>query len=877
MGEKALASILETLLTLSVHMFHQGDLATFAELLEERLSAWRLETTHNNKIRFHRNFMRWTASVLVVPFSLNGEELIARYTLENVFRKDSVTIHETTKGRLRGQILTAEAFKNDTIFRSSNRKKVQVALLEDLKDLAKLRKGEHVYVAKGDVDFLNKINRIYGKGIANVVLLEMKQALQETLDDLQQEYRLSREVSMVFGGDEISLSFPPSRLNPHQVEIFLNRLRESAAQAVRQRYGVAQFKGIQKSLDRFSPEEQKNILERLQKECGVTVNLRSTVDPETGEINNLALFPLGPGKNPLVSLETVTVFLNAILNPGVGQADSVKGHLNWLPIEGVAPTFRNGYLWYPTVSFGAVDIWDVLKEKTPNQPPTWPTREDERILLIADAFHRAEDALREAKKLRNTVKVGLYEKHGHTHAVPVGGQAPSPIPSVKVATRDQDPLDHRFLTETAFRRTTYRTAEEGRNVCLIQIGAVYTGPVIEEKIRGLSAKERMEEYRGGLEWVGLRGLNEIHGYTVGDQTIHGLLDAVAENLPTNWKMKAMSRFSDTIQIALEIETRSAPTDQEVGKFLDKVKETFQKKRKEEPNGVTIAQITATVVQTKESPSPGIAFEKLEATSALLSVPDEFFTKEGNRVRRYDKTLEPQIESWHEERALQAVRDLSQWEKKKNQETVDKLTELMRDIPSGLVDLDPRPLVPERLGEKIPRNTNLTLFYKAIGIAYRFFGFLTDIETKPHRFINLQDYFPKENTLLKPHLELLLSVTAEKVKNGTFQADRLVIATGAKGEELKRQEAALLDRFPTLAGALFVATSVKNERLKLLPVVEALQNNPENSLEVIAFDEPSLTLDLEGLPEDFPISYRIFTIAEVIRKALKILSYLQTNA
>jgi hypothetical protein len=173
--------------------------------------------------------------------------------------------------------------------------------------------------------------------------------------------------------------------------------------------------------------------------------------------------------------------------------------------------------------------------------------------------------------------------------------------------------------------------------------------------------------------------------------------------------------------------------------------------------------------------------------------------------------------------------------------------------------------------RITKDQEKNLFYGAVITAYRFFGYLTDKKTEQHYFINLRDYFDGKNTRQKHHLELLLSMIADRVENGSLKSNQLLIGTGAEGEELDEQADQLLYQFGSLEGAHFVATPVDENGLQQLSLaVKAVQDVGGRSLEVISLEGASQKLGTPEVPAGFVLTYKTFRIGEVMQKVLEII-------
>ncbi|MBU2436121.1 MAG: methyltransferase domain-containing protein, partial [Candidatus Omnitrophica bacterium] len=518
---------------------------------------------------------------------------------------------------------------------------------------------DDIYRIFVDVDFLKDENSVYCKTIVNFLLHgKISKIIEDELSCIKNDLSKDKEILYYSSGEEkdiTSLGLANKELN-----YFLKGIVRRIKATLRRRYCVAALTNLKELSENLGRKQYSQLLKIIEE--------NSLVFDQTKRLGGPLVVFASKGKKPQLALEEYFTNLNCKLNK-VQIPHCLKGSFSWLENEWI---FNQGYLKIPTVSMGYVLLKDIYKEINQfdikeNMPSSWQKRrpgKEELKRIFSVSKHRAEDALLGAKLERDSVFGGdklLYPSHIHQEKKGVRKVSTQPIVSL-VPKKYQGGHDPRIMKENYYRKRISSFVGSRRKQMLL-FEVVYGTEELDELGKGMTLEERIENFRGTKDGVGLKGINDLYGHGKGDEEIKNLAMVIFTILkdilePFGYKNPPpTTRFIDKFYTCiprLKLETIEQLADRITGDF-NRIGRDFDSKEAR----VTIKKLTISLVLFDEADSLGELFERIDTLSISQKGFQAHKTRGGNLLKIYSPYCEESAREYCQEQAIRSAKKLEE--------------------------------------------------------------------------------------------------------------------------------------------------------------------------------------------------------------------------
>jgi GGDEF domain-containing protein len=495
-------------------------------------------------------------------------------------------------------------------------------------NLRALSTGERAWLINGDFNGLREINSLFGRTAVDVLLGAAQQAMRTVLEDFEMESGI-RGIRHAFVGDEVTIVFPPSTLTAEGVNRFLHNLRRAVAASTEERYFVGALINLHHHLRKMPPGQLYECIERLK---GDSIHL----DLSRRKRGHLVIASIRRfDETVLGALRRVMGKINGLFQ--MPSEEKLRGTLKWLYDRskrrfvgcnrGFAITLEASYVSVASdETFSALDLSsdDGLTE--------------ERVKLIADRMY-----LTGQQRLQR-------EKRGDVLLSIDGGKKLFHLP---VAIKEYEDPSKRLplVTEGSLGYIIYHLGRSGGGGVLLQIEPFYGLPAPAREVVPAERRNGTAVLRGNEQGMGLKGINELCGYEMGDRVVCLLEDLVFAGLRELARSQKIlidrihvSRLIDCFRIYIH-EVSLKPY------LLIAMLKNIAQRFNDHATGLCISHLRGTIVFNRERIDGGTLLRRLEMTALAKNKPFVLHDDSLLMVRHFGAGVEEEGEMVIEEAAF----------------------------------------------------------------------------------------------------------------------------------------------------------------------------------------------------------------------------------
>ncbi|MDQ7821214.1 MAG: hypothetical protein RDV48_00330 [Candidatus Eremiobacteraeota bacterium] len=491
-----------------------------------------------------------------------------------------------------------------------------------------------VWLAIGDFNNFKDLNSLYGRAIMDALLKQARALIRDRAARFRGPGgKESPEVTFV--GDEAALVFPRSQSDGAHLTHLLEKVQHALEGAFRERHIVACLSGIEAGQGTSPTAFIASIRHHLE-EKGIIL------DPLPRSAGHLVLFSRESGESSADALRRVTKEVGKHLPAGYGEA--VKATTRWLfnRQTGSFEEFNSGKIWPLTISFGVISSRQALHLAGIDHEA--PFGEEHLSKAAFMMFELAQHNLKRAKSLPHRISLDSVTSD-------IGSETRELLKVTLAPFRPYNPrrVKYPIISEEFLKTVVNNLNRAGERGVLLHAEPVYS-LALGDRLKAVSR----DILRGDEYGIGLKGINDLLGYEMGDKVICLLESAFFRTMARFRKGRRakaqqvhIARFIDSFTVYFSGLSLKDPS---LVKLMRKIIACFNSHARK----LSLSRLSVSVVQNRERVESSILFKRLERTMRSPGKARTACQEQDLIIRHFTPDVEEEARILREEEAWQSA-------------------------------------------------------------------------------------------------------------------------------------------------------------------------------------------------------------------------------